>query len=251
MKWHWKCHITAFPGFYGRERRSKTKWGLMCPSVQSDGNKIHPGLRSQQRPRPGLLSFITVLCSHDTGEVLPLGAIIFVLLVEVNWSFFWFRSTGTTWMPEDKFNPKKLPITFTEVERFLRNGNISRSKIKVKLLQSICEHCLGRRSKCLVLSQQVCKFCVLLQSHLLMSCWWQGVLVQWPASWRSVGLLQNMNCRIRAEKVNWMTERFSSFNDWVVCLFLEGGAGVKKSCWQKLGFSSIDWKCLICLLCSS
>lgn len=54
----------------------------MCPSVQSDGNKIHPGLRSQQRPRPVLLSFITVLCSHDTGEVLPLGTIIFVLSVE-------------------------------------------------------------------------------------------------------------------------------------------------------------------------
>lgn len=54
----------------------------MCPSVQSDGNKIHPGLWSQQRPRLVLLSFIIVLCSQDTGEVLPLGAIIFVLLVE-------------------------------------------------------------------------------------------------------------------------------------------------------------------------
>lgn len=54
----------------------------MCPLVQSDGNKIHPGLWSQQGPRPVLLSFIIVLCSQVIGEVLPLGAIIFVLLVE-------------------------------------------------------------------------------------------------------------------------------------------------------------------------
>lgn len=72
-------------------------------------------------------------------------------------------------MPEDKFSPKKKKtLTFTEVERIQGNRNISRSKIIAKLLQSICEHCLGRRSESLALSQQVCKSCVHLQSHLVM-----------------------------------------------------------------------------------
>lgn len=227
MKWHWKCHITAFPGFYGRERRSKTKWGLLCPSVQSDGNKIHPGLRSQQRPRPVLLSFITVLCSCDTGEVLPLGAIIFVLLAEQFIEVSFGSHPLGLLQCQRTSSVQKNPLLFTEVASLLRNRNISISGLKSRwsccglFVSTVWAEGLKvlhypNRSVSPMCSYKVTFWC---------SCWWQGVFVQWSASWRSVGLLQNMNCRIKAKKVNRMTERFGSFNEWVICVFLEKGAG--------------------------
>lgn len=76
-----------------------------------------------------------MLCSQDTGGVLPLGAIIVVLLVQQFIGLFlWFSSTGATWTSENRFSPKYF--TLTEVQRLLKVRNISRSKINAKLLEA-------------------------------------------------------------------------------------------------------------------
>lgn len=103
------------------------------------------------RLRPVLLSFIIVLCSQDTGEVLPLGAIIFVLLVEQFIGLFLVQLHQDYLDAREQVQFKK-PLAFSEVQRPLKVRNISRSKIKAKLLEvHACGCCLSRRSETLAL----------------------------------------------------------------------------------------------------
>lgn len=75
-----------------------------------------------------------MLCSQDTGEVLPLGTIIFVLLVEQFIGLFLVQLRWDYLDAGEKVQSKKT-LAFTEVQRLLKVRNISNSKIKAKLLE--------------------------------------------------------------------------------------------------------------------
>lgn len=78
-----------------------------------------------------------MLCSQDTGEVLPLGTIIFVLLVEQFIGLFLVQLHWDYLDAREQVQFKKT-LVFSEVQTLLKVRNISRSKIKAKLLEVHC-----------------------------------------------------------------------------------------------------------------
>lgn len=124
-------------------------------------------------------------------------------MVQLHWDYLDARG---------QVQSKKKPLILTKVERLLKNRNISRSKIKVKLLQSICEHCLARRSESLALSQKVCKSCVFLRSHLLMLLLMARSVCSMISSTEVSGTAAEHELQDKGQE-SQLNERFSSLND--------------------------------------